>query len=107
MLTALWTATVRAIAVLTAVLAVGLIIVSLQAARAQAGPPDGEAGPPTQSSDIPDEAQPLQPVRATTQTPPGPTASARMSCSPSASPVAGMEQRYGSQLLRARSIPSM
>ena len=75
MLTALWTATVRAIAVLTAVLAVGVIIVSLQAARAQAGPPDGEAGPPTQSSDIPDEAQPLQPVRATTQTSPVPTAS--------------------------------
>jgi murein DD-endopeptidase MepM/ murein hydrolase activator NlpD len=75
MLAALWTATVRAIAVLTAILAIGVIIVSLQAARAQAGPPDGETGMPTQSSDVPDEAQPLQPVRATTQTSPAPTAS--------------------------------
>jgi len=75
MLTALWTATVRAIAVLTAVLAVGVIIVSLQAARAQAGPPDGATGPPIASSDLMAEAQPLQPVRATTQTSPGPTAS--------------------------------
>ena len=75
MLTALWTATVRAIAVLTAVLAVGVIIVSLEAARAQAGPPEEATGPPTQSTDVPDEAQPLQPVRATTQTSPSPTAS--------------------------------
>ena len=75
MLAALWTATVRAIAVLTALLAVGVIIVSLQAVRAHARPPDGETGPPTQSSDVPDEAQPLQPVRATTQTSPASTAS--------------------------------
>jgi murein DD-endopeptidase MepM/ murein hydrolase activator NlpD len=75
MLAALWTATVRAIAVLTAVLAVGVIIVSLQAARAQAGPPDGEMGMQTQSSDVPDEAQPLEPVQATTETSPGSTAS--------------------------------
>jgi hypothetical protein len=75
MLAALWTATVRAIAVLTALLAIGVIIVSLQAARAHARPPDGETGLPTQSSDVPDEAQPLQPVRATTQTSAGSTAS--------------------------------
>ena len=75
MLSALWTATVRAIAVLTAALAVGVIIVSLQAARAQAGPPDGGTSPPTASSDVPDEAQPLQPVLATTQTAPSPAAS--------------------------------
>jgi murein DD-endopeptidase MepM/ murein hydrolase activator NlpD len=75
MVTTLWTATVRAIAVLTAVLAVGVIIVSLQAARAQAGPPEEATGPPIASSDVPDEAQPLQPVLATTQTAPSPTAS--------------------------------
>jgi hypothetical protein len=75
MLSALWTATVRAIAVLTAALAVGVIIVSLQAARAQAGPPDGGTSPPTASSDVPDEAQPLQPVLATTQPAPNPAAS--------------------------------
>jgi hypothetical protein len=74
MLATVWTATVRAIAVLTAVLAVGVIVVSLQAARAQAGPPAGEISSPTQPSDIPDEAQPLQPVRATTETSPGSTA---------------------------------
>ena len=75
MLTGLWTATVRAIAVLTAVLAVGVIIVSLEAARAQTGPSEEVTSPPTQSSDAPAEAQPLQPVLAITQTPPTPTAS--------------------------------
>jgi hypothetical protein len=74
MLAALWTAAVRAIAVLTAVLAVGVIIVSLQAARVQAGPPEEATALPTPSSDVPDETQPLQPVRATTQTSLGPTA---------------------------------
>ena len=75
MLSALWTATVRAIAVLTAALAVSVIIVSLQAARVQAGPQDGGTIPPTPSSDVPDEVQPLQPVLATTETAPSPTAS--------------------------------
>jgi murein DD-endopeptidase MepM/ murein hydrolase activator NlpD len=75
MLAALWTAAVRAIAVLTALLAVGVIIVSLEAARAQAGPPEEATGPPAQASDVPAEAQPLQPVRATTQASPDPTAS--------------------------------
>ena len=42
MATTLWTAAVRGIAVLTAALAVGVIVVSLQAARAQAGPPASE-----------------------------------------------------------------
>jgi murein DD-endopeptidase MepM/ murein hydrolase activator NlpD len=74
MLAALWTATVRAIAVLTALLAVGVIIVSLQAARAQAGPPEEATGLLTQSSDVPDGTQPLEPVRASTQTSLDPTA---------------------------------
>lgn len=72
MATALWTVTVRAIAVLTAALAVGVIIVSLQAARAQAGPPAAPTGPPAPWSDVLPEAQPVRPVRATTQTSPGP-----------------------------------
>jgi len=82
MLTGLWTATVRAIAVLTAVLAVGVIIVSLEAARAQAGPSKEVTSPPTQSSDAPAEAQPLQPVLATTQTSPTPTASQAVQAAP-------------------------
>ena len=39
MATTSWTAAVHGLAVLTAALAVGVIVVSLQAARAQAGPP--------------------------------------------------------------------
>ena len=73
MLTSLWTATVRAIAVLTAVLAVGVIIVSLKGARAQVGPSEEVTSPPARSSDVAAEAQPLQPVLATTQTSPTPT----------------------------------
>jgi len=72
MVAALWTVTVRAIAVLTAALAVGVIIVSLQAAMAQAGPPAGPTGPPAPWSDVLPKAQPVRPVQATTQTSPGP-----------------------------------
>jgi len=79
MVASLWTAAVRAIAVLTAALAIGVIIVSLEAARAQAEPPTsaggGQTDPPAPWDDVLAEAQPQRPVRATTQTPPGPTPS--------------------------------
>ncbi len=70
MLTTIWAVTVRAIAVLTAVLAVGAIVISLKVVGAQAGPPDGAADTPIASSDpaADAEAQPLQPVLATRQT---------------------------------------
>jgi murein DD-endopeptidase MepM/ murein hydrolase activator NlpD len=70
MLTTIWTVTVRGIAVLTAALAVGAIVISLKAVSAQAGPPDGAADAPVASSDpaADAEAQPLQPVLATGQT---------------------------------------
>ena len=107
MLAALWTATVRAIAVLTAALAVGVIIVSLQAARAQAGPPDGGASPPTPSSDVPDEAQPLQPVLATTQITPSPTASQAAPSSTASQAALGVRYAAPSEALpatRARAV---
>jgi murein DD-endopeptidase MepM/ murein hydrolase activator NlpD len=103
MVTALWTATVRAIAVLTALLAIGVIIVSIQAARAQAGPAgstaervassdggsqtdatlgeptldgsESEAGAPVPSSDALAPAQSLQPVLANAETAPVPATS--------------------------------
>jgi murein DD-endopeptidase MepM/ murein hydrolase activator NlpD len=70
MLTTIWTATVRAIAVLTAALAIASIVISLKAAGAQGGPPDTASGAPTVSSDPAAEAesQPLEPVLATRQT---------------------------------------
>jgi murein DD-endopeptidase MepM/ murein hydrolase activator NlpD len=58
MLSTLWTVAVRAIAVLTAGLAVGVIVTSLYAARAEAGP----YSPPLEEA--PGEAQPLLPVQA-------------------------------------------
>lgn len=58
MLSTLRTVAVRAIAVLTAGLAVGVIVTSLYAARAEAGP----YSPPLEEA--PGEAEPLQPVQA-------------------------------------------
>lgn len=63
---------VRGIAVLTAVLAVGVIIVSLQAARAQAGQPAGQTGEPAALSEVLAHAEPASPVRATIQSSPDP-----------------------------------
>jgi murein DD-endopeptidase MepM/ murein hydrolase activator NlpD len=70
MRTTIWTVTVRAIAVLTAVLAVATIIISLKATGAQAGPPDGAKDQPIAASDpaADAEGQALQPVLATRQT---------------------------------------
>jgi hypothetical protein len=85
------TVAVRGIAVLTAALAVGVIVVSLQAARAQAGPPapaqdgaasvndsvldqDGtETGMPASSGEMLDASQSLEPVQAMAQPTPEPT----------------------------------
>jgi murein DD-endopeptidase MepM/ murein hydrolase activator NlpD len=92
MATTLWTAAVRGIAVLTAALAVGVIVVSLQAARAQAGPPastrdgiasasanasaldrsEAETGAPAPSGDVLDPSESLEPVQAMAQATPGP-----------------------------------
>ncbi len=72
MAAALWTATLRVIEVFTAALAVGVIVVSLQAARARAEPPVAETGGPAPFSQVLAETQPVQPVRATAE--PSPTA---------------------------------
>lgn len=62
-----WTPTVRAIEVLTAALAVGVIVVSLHSARARAEPPVAETGGPAPFSQVLAETQPVQPVRATSE----------------------------------------
>jgi murein DD-endopeptidase MepM/ murein hydrolase activator NlpD len=91
----LWTGVVRAIGVLTAALAVGVIVVSLQAARAQAGPsgvaqesPEAsEADLSTWPADAPDEGQPMQPVRAAPVPSPSPETSEAAAVSSPTSPT--------------------
>jgi hypothetical protein len=112
MVSALWTATIRAIAVLTAALAVGVIIVSLQAARVQAGPTDADAGSATPSSDVLVEAQPLRPVRATAESPPAPAApqaapAVRYAAPKEALPATRAQPVLGQTRISARSQPSL
>lgn len=93
MVATLWTATVRGIAVLTAALAVGVIVVSFQAARARAEPPGpapdaaspavaseppGQVGEPETAALAPSDGMPgssaaLEPVQAIAQVAPEPT----------------------------------
>ncbi len=63
MLSTRWTWAVRAIAVLTAALAVGLIAMSLRAARAEAGPDSAPLG------EVPGVAELVEPVQAAQPTP--------------------------------------
>ena len=92
MATTLSTAAVRGIAVLTTALAVGVIVVSLQAARAQAGPPtpardaiasssanasaldqaETETGAPAPAGEMLDASESLEPVQAMAQATPEP-----------------------------------